>query len=171
MIYSVIQQKEIPVTITKEVHYIDEKFGNMIRYNVYDSSHQSRRIYAGYVDLQDTKNGVKVLYIKNQNPDLYRHFGQVADQIEVEHCLKRGIEKPYIHSVAAMGSHIQHFLRGKRFINEGINVYLDYITRNLQKGERVITGFLGYQKMYMPINLINEIKDKIKVNQLLKGIK
>ena len=78
MIYSVTQKKEIPVKITKEVHYIDEKFGDLIRYNVYDNSHPSRNIYAGYVDLQDTKNGVNVIFIKNQNPDLYRHFGQVA---------------------------------------------------------------------------------------------
>ena len=169
MIYSVLQHKEVPITVTKEVHYIDDEFGDLIRYTVHDAS--GRRIPVGYVDLTDTKNGVKVHYIKSQYPNLYKHFGQVADQIELEHCLKRGIKNPYIHSVAAIGTHITHFLRGKRFINEGINIYLDYLIKNLQKGEKIMTGALGTQKMYMPINLINEIKDKIKVNQLLKGLK
>ena len=121
--------------------------------------------------MQDTRTGVHVSYIKNQQPDLYKRFGQLADQIEVEHCMKKGVDNPFIQSTAALGTHIMHFLRGKRFINEGINVYLDYLTKNLQKGERVTTGFLGYQKMYMPINMINEIKEKIKLCPLLKGIK
>ncbi|MBQ4400123.1 MAG: hypothetical protein II830_02365 [Alphaproteobacteria bacterium] len=169
MIYSISQQKEIPVTVTKQVFYIDDDYGELIRYTVHDAS--ERKIPVGYVDLQNTRVGARVSYIKNQYPDLYKHFGQVADQIEVEHCLNRGIETPYIDSVAAMGTHIMHFKRGKRFINEGINVYLDYLIKNLKKGEHVLTGFLGYQKMYMPINLLNEIKEKIKINSLLKGVK
>ena len=168
MIYSIRQHKEVPVTITKKVQYIDEQFGDLTRYSVYDDS---MRIFVGYVDLQDTKNGVNVTYIKNQQPNLYKRFGHLADQIEVEHCLKRGIEKPDISSVAALGTHVMHYLRGKRFINEKVNAYIASLTKNLQKGERVTTGFLGYQKMYMPINMINEIKEKIKICPLLKGIK
>ena len=166
MIYSVLQNKPIPITVTKEK--IPE-YDDIVRYTVHDASEP--RIHVGYVELQDTKNGAKVLFIKNQHPNLYRHFGQIADQIEVEHCLKRNIDKPYIKSVAALDSHIQHFKRGKRFINEGINVYLDYVCQNLKKGERVNTRFLGLKKMYMPINLINEIKERIKINPLLKGVK
>ena len=169
MIYSIKQHKEIPVNIKKSTHYIDDDFGVMTRYEVYDAS--GKNINVGYVDLQDTKNGVNVLYIKNQQPDLYKHFGYVADQIEVEHCLNRGIDTPCINSDAKMGTYIQHFKRGKRFIDEGINVYIDYLIKNLKKGEKVLTGFLGYQKMYMPINLLNEIKEKIKIAPLLKGIK
>ena len=168
MIYSIVQHKEIPVSIQKEVYYVDEEFGNMIRYVARDDS---KKINVGRVDLQDTKNGVKVVYIKNYQPKLYKHFAQLADQIEVEHCLKRGIDKPYIKSTAARDTYVLHFLRGKRFINEGINIYLDFLTRKLQKGEQVITEFLGYQKMYMPTNMIDKIKEKIKINPLLKGIK
>jgi len=170
MIYSISQHKEIPIKVDKKNYYIDEEFGELIRYNVYDNS-RKEKIYIGYVDLQDTRTGAKITYIKNQLPDLYKHFGQVADQIELEHCLNRGIENPYIWSIAALGSHVKHFLRGKRFINEGINVYLEHITKNLQKGERVESGFLGHQKMYMPINMINELKEKIKLFPILKGIK
>ena len=167
MIYSLREKREVPVLITKEIQGIDNNTADITRYNVYDDV---RRNYVGYVDLQDTKNGVKVLYITNQKQELYKHFGQLADQIEVEHCLNRGIENPYIQSVAARNTYVTHFLRGKRFINQGINVYLDYVTKNLKKGEKALTDFLGYQKMYMPVNMINEIKEKIKLNPLLNKL-
>jgi ADP-glucose pyrophosphorylase len=87
----------------------------------------------------------------------------------LEHCLNRGLDNPYIQSEAASGTLIQHFKRGKRYINEGINAYLDYILSNTKKGERIFTGFLGAQKMFMPINLINELKTKIRINSLIKN--
>lgn len=169
MIYSVLQHREVPVTVTKETNFVDYLSPEETVYTVHDASEPL--IHVGYVKLIDEENGANVTYIKSQHPDLYRHFGQVADQIELEHCLKRGIDKPYIHSFAAAGTHIQHFKRGKRFINEGINVYLDYLIKHLKKGERAVTGYLGYQKMYMPVNLINELKEKIKLNPLLNGLK
>ena len=169
MIYSVLQRKEVPVAVTKEIIKVYDDIGDVTRYTIHDA--EEPLLHVGYVDLQDTKNGVNVAFIKSQHPKHYKHFGQIADQIELEHCLNRGIENPYIHSVAAIGTHIQHYLRGKRFINENINVYFDFLTKNLQKGEKVITGFLGYPKMYMPMNMINEIKEKIKISPLLKGIK
>ena len=36
---------------------------------------------------------------------------------------------------------------------------LDHILCNTKKGERIYTGFLGPKKMYMPINLINELRE------------
>ena len=169
MIYSVSLHKDVPITVDKTVQYIDnETDETIIRYTVYDNNNVND---IGYVDLLDTKNGIKVLYIKNQQHEKFRHFGQVADQIEVEHCLKRGIKAPYIQSVAAIGSHVKHYLRGKRFTNEIMNHYFDFLTKNLSKDKRVITGELGCQKMYMPVNLINELKEKIKVEPLLKGLK
>ncbi|MCR5266749.1 MAG: hypothetical protein K6E29_09205 [Cyanobacteria bacterium RUI128] len=167
MIYSVLNKHDVPVSITKETHYLSDLDTDMTRYNVFD---ESERHFIGYVDLRDTKNGARVLYITNQNQKLYKHFGHLADQIEVEHCMNRGIETPYIQSVAARDSYIQHYLRGKRFINEGVNIYLGSLTENLKKGERVTADFLEYQKMYMPINMVNEIKDKIKRNPLLKHL-
>lgn len=170
MIYSIMQHRNVPVTIEKKSQYIDDTTNEvMTRYDVYKKS--KKMDYVGYVDLIDTKRGVKVLYIKNQNPNLYKHFGQLADMIEVEHCLKRGIEFPKIESVAARGTYIKHFKRGKRFENEGINIYLDSIFKRMQKGEQIITEFLGYQKMYMPMSMINKLKDKIQIHQLLKGVK
>ena len=124
MIYSVKQQKYVPVNVQKKV------LKRFTRYLVNEESKLAENI--GYVDLEDSKNGVMVLYIKNQQPNSYRHFGMVA---------------------------------------EGINIYLQHILDNAKKGERIYTGFLGAQKMYMPINLINELMEKIKINPLLKRIK
>ena len=169
MIYSVAQHKEVPITITKDYCFYDDGSKESIRYDVYAGTNKIE--YVGYLKLEDIKNGVKVSYIENQNPNKFRHFGQVADQIEVEHCLKRGIENPYICSVAAINTHIKHFKRGKRFVNEGINVYLNSLLKILKKGEHIKTGYLGENKMYMPVNLVNEIKNKIKINSLLKGVK
>ena len=163
MIYSVKQHKEVPINVQKEI------YKTFTRYVVSDKSNMSKSI--GYIDLKDSKNGVMVLYIENQEPKLYRHFGMIADQIELEHCLNNGMNKPYIQSEAASGTLMQHFKRGKRYVNEAINVYLTDILSDLQKGERIFTGFLGSQKMFMPVNLINEIKEKIKVAPLLKGLK
>ena len=169
MVYSLLLHKEIPVKLEKEIIFSCGNYDDyMTRYTAYEKNNP-REI--GYVDLQDTRNGVKVLYIKNQQPHIYRHFGYLADQIEVEHCLKRGIEKPYIQSLAAIGSPIKHFKRGKRFINEGVNAFLTEILKNLQKNEFISLGFLGVQKMYMPMNMINEIKEKIKKRPLLKGLR
>ena len=170
MIYSISQQKEVPITLTKNYYSYNDGHADTVCYNVYAETDNITQ-HVGYLELEDIKNGVKVLYMENLHPNLYKHFGQVADQIEVEHCLERGIEKPYICSVAAIGSHIKHFKRGKRFIDEGINIYLDYLLKNLKKGEHVLTGITGVKKMYMPINLINEIKEKIKINPLLKSLK
>ena len=170
MIYSVLRRGMVPVTVDKKTQYVGYGVDDMItRYSVYDSSEPVE--YVGHLDLQDTKNGVKVLYIQNENPEKYKHFADVADQIEVEHCLKRNINNPYISSVAARDTYAMHYRRGKRFINEGANVYLESITKDLKKGERVTTDFLGYQKMYMPINMLNKMKEKIKLNPLLKDIK
>ena len=168
MIYSILKHKEVPVYVEKKYIPVNDGFDDIVRYDVYD---ETTKNFVGYVDLQDTEKGVKVDFIKNQNPDLYKHFGQLADQIELEHCLNRGIKKPYIESVAAIGTHVMHFLRGKRFINKKINKDLYNLTKNLQKGEKISVGQLGCQRMYMPINLINKIRDKIKINRILKNVK
>ena len=162
MIYSVRLQKTVPVSVECTKYNLGG-FGNFIRYTVKDG-----KIPVGVVDLQDTINGVSVLYIKKEQPDLYRGFGEIADQIEVEHCLNKGITNPYINSKAALGSHIQHFKRGKRFVNEGVNTYLDFVVKGLMKGERVLTNFLGEQPMFMPQNLVQECMERIKLCPLLK---
>ena len=50
------------------------------------------RTPVGYVSLTDKENGVWVDYIRNYAPERYSGFGKIADQIEVEHCLNRGLD-------------------------------------------------------------------------------
>lgn len=162
MIYSKKIGQYIPVNVISEKHNIPN-YGSFIRYTV-----KNNKIPVGYVDLQDTKNGVYVCYIKNLNPSLYSGFGKLADQIEVEHCLKNNIKNPYIQSVAAVGTLLQHFKRGKRFIEEGKNIFLNEVLKNLQKGEQININFLGSAKMFMPQNLVQKYIELIKINPLLK---
>ena len=169
MVYSISQHREVPITVTKDYCMYDNGCNDIILYNVYAKMDKIEHV--GYLELEDTKNGVKVLYIENQQPKLFRHFAQAADQIEVEHCMNRGIANPYIQSVAAIGSHIKHYKRGKRFMDEGTNIYFNCLLRKLKKGEHIITRFMGLKKMYMPTDLVNEIKDKIKIKPLLIGLR
>ena len=165
MIHSIKQNIDIPVQVTSKSQSICG-LGTFTRYEVKDN-----KIPVGYVDLQDTPRGCHVMYIKNQNPKLYKGFGNVADQIEVEHCMKRYIESPIITSEAKFNTHILHYKRGKKFVNEGVNVLIQDIIEHLKKGEQVMTNYLGASKMYMPKNMINEIREKIKIAPLLKGLK
>ena len=77
MIYSIQQHKEVPIKVTKEIIAVYDNIGDLTRYTVHDASEPL--IHVGYADLQDTKNGAKVAYIKSQHPNRYKHFGQVAD--------------------------------------------------------------------------------------------
>ena len=161
MIYKKQLHTFIPVQVEVQRHQI-EHWGELVRYKDKDN-----KIPVGYVDLKDTPNGCEVLYIKNLNPDIYSGFGRIADQLEVEHCLQRGIKKPDIISEAVIGTLMQHFKRGKRFIDESINIYLKSVLDSLQKGEFFSTNALGKQPMYMPQSLIEEYIEKIKKNPLL----
>ena len=162
MIHSIKQNIDIPVQVTSKSEVI-AGMGNFIRYQVKDN-----RIPVGYVDLHDTLNGCYVLYIKNQNPALYKGFGKIADQIEVEHCLNRGIKNPVIKSEAKFNTHIMHFKRGKKFVDKRVNIFLQELLNNLQKGEKVFTNFLGKKEMFMPQELVKKYIEIIKRSPLLK---
>lgn len=69
----------------------------------------------GSVSVIDKKNGIWVDYIRNFKPRQYSGFGAVADQIEVEHCLNRGLDNFKILSEATPFSLPYHYNRGKRF--------------------------------------------------------
>ena len=162
MIYSKRLNDYIPVKIETQTH----KFGNnetFTRYLVKDN-----RITIGRVDLIDTANGVEVQYIENYHNQLYSNFGKIADQLEVEHCLKRGLDKFEINSYGSLNSHALHYIRGKRFFADEVNNKLAKIIANTPKGEKFDTKFLGKQKMYMPLDVIKKHLSNIVKNPLLK---
>ena len=161
MIYSKKLGSYIPVNVFKTVFDMSDG-GNLTRYLVKDD-----KIPIGIVDLTDKEGGIFVQMIKKFNCN-YSKFGNVADRIEVEHCLKRGLSDFTIDSEAALNSHALHYLRGKRFIPEGINETVKQIIESTPTGEQYNTCRLGAVKMYMPKELIQKYIEIIKKCPLLK---
>ena len=162
MIYSKKIGCHLPVKIETKLHNI-ENFGKFTKYLVKDN-----KITVGHIDIKDLPNGIEVQYIENYHPNLYSGFGKVADQIEVEHCVKRGLDNFEIVSSGSLNSHALHYLRGKRFYSDDVNNKLAEIISKTPKGEKFDTKFLGSQKMYMPKKVIEKYLEKIKENPLLK---
>lgn len=163
MIYSKRLQSYIPVTVQKVSQSVLPYFGTFTKYMVKDG-----KIPVGKVDLRDTMSGVYVEYIENMNPQLYSGFGTIADQIEVEHCLNRGMSYFAIRSEAGLNSHALHYLRGKRFEIDSVNEEVKRIIDSTPPGQKFDTRRLGQQPMFMPLELIDKYLEIIKKCPLLK---
>lgn len=163
MIYSKKLQTYIPVTVQKISQTPVPYFGTFTKYMVKDG-----KISVGKVDLRDTYSGVHVEFIENMNPHLYSGFGTIADQIEVEHCLNRGMDYFEIKSKAGLNSHALHYLRGKRFDSEEDNETVKKIIESTPVGQKFDTQKLGPKAMYMPWELIEKYLEIIKKCPLLK---
>ncbi len=163
MVYSKILQTNIPVTVQRIQQNFLPGFGQFTKYMVRDG-----KVPVGTLDLIDTMRGVHVEYIENMNPQLYSGFAKVADQIEVEHCLKRGMTSFEIESEAALNSHALHYLRGKRFVSEADNEAVRKIIETTPVGQKFDTKKLGKIRMYMPQELIDKYLEIIKKCPLLK---
>lgn len=161
MIYSKRLQSYVPVKIESKTNYI-HGFGNFTKYLVKDN-----KITVGTVDVVDTMEGILVEYIENMQPQLYSGFGKLADQLEVEHCLKRGLGYFNIISEAGLNSHALHYLRGKRFYSIEAEEEVKRIIAETPKGEHFNTRFLKKVKMYMPQELIEKYIEIIKKNPLI----
>ena len=161
MIYSKKLQTYIPVQVESQSYKLGP-FGRFTNYIVKDN-----KIPVGFVDIQDTFDGIHVEFIKNQNPELYSGFGKIADQIEVEHCLKRGLINFNIVSEAALNSNALHYLRGKRFYSKEAEAEVRRVIAETPKGQEFNTRFLGKIGMYMPQELIKKYIEIIKKSPLL----
>lgn len=161
MIYSKRLQNYVPVKIETKSFPL-EQFGTFTKYIVKDN-----KITVGTVDIKDTDTGIKVEFIKNMYPELYSGFGKLADQLEVEHCMKRGLKQFDIISEAALNSHALHYLRGKRFYSKEAEATVKKVIEQTPKGENYYTSFLGKVGMYMPIELIKKYTEIIKKHPLL----
>ena len=162
MIYSKKICSNIPINIEKQSTNIDY-IGTVTKYTVKEQNNE-----IGTVTLSDTFVGVEVEYIENLHPEQYSGFGKIADQIEVEHCLKRGLKYFDITSYGGLNSHALHYLRGKRFYSDEINNKVKEIIEKTPKGKIFNTKFLGKQRMYMPLEIIEKYKEIIKKHPLLK---
>ena len=161
MIYSKRLQTYIPVKVESKSDFI-YGFGNFTQYLVKDG-----KIPVGKVNVVDTLTGIEVDYVENMQPQLYSGFGKIADQIEVEHCMKRGLSYFNIESYAGLNSHALHYLRGKRFFSEEAETKVREIIAKTPKGEKFNTKSLGKIRMYMPLDLIEKYQAIIKKAPLL----
>ena len=179
MIYSKVRKEHfIPRIDHVNTPYQNSKFH---RYFLTDG-----RTPIGYVNLIDEANGVKISMIKNYDPKLYKDFEITADQIEIEHCLKRGIspENIEINSEAVLNSHAYHSKIGKVFreLPDGpfksylietfgtadVNIIVKSILDKAQHIRDCHTEFLGNIPMFMPKNLIQKYIEIIAKNPILK---
>lgn len=182
-IYSKVTNSYIPVRVEKRVYGTDDICPQVTIYKVYD-----KRIPIGFVRLHDTAKGCYVLYVENEHPEKYKNFGYFADKLEVQHCMKKGLEDFEITSHAALNSHALHYIRGKRFKGTAnksqrnrfqelfkeanlksfnINTMVKYIVDKTPKGEKFNTWFLKQVSMYMPKNLIKKYVSELKKNPIL----
>ena len=162
MIYSKKLGTHIPITIECQKSALGS-LGTFTKYFVKDN-----KITIGHVNLIDTITGVNVDYIENYHPDKYSGFGKIADQLEVEHCLKRGLTYFDIISDGALNSHALHYLRGKRFYSDYVNEKVERVIKATPPGEKYNTKFLGKQRMFMPQEVIEKYIEIIKKCPLLK---
>ncbi len=163
MIYSKLKQAYIPVTVERTKSTYLPYWGQFTTYMVKDG-----KIPVGRVDLRDIFEGVNVEYIVNMNPQLYSGFGTIADQIEVEHCLKRKNSFFQILSNASLNSHALHYLRGKRFVREEDNERVRKIIESTPPGQKFDTKAMCNVPMFMPQEMIEKYLEIIKKCPLLK---
>ena len=161
MIYSKRLQTQVPVIIESKMDSIPN-YGVFTRYTIKDN-----KITVGKVDIKDTFNGIEVTFIENKQPNLYSGFGKLADQLEVEHCLKRGLKNFEIQSDASLNSHALHYLRGKRFESPKAEEIIKRIIAETPLGKHFDTRFLGKLRMYMPQELIQKYIEIIKKTPLI----
>lgn len=172
--YGVLRKKIFPRVITSST---DDKW-HTTNYSVICEDE-----IVGSVSVIDKKNGIWVDYIRNFKPRQYCGFGAVADQIEVEHCLNRGLDKFKILSEATPFSLPYHYNRGKRFGivedasdkafllekygTQNINNIMENLLKKFKVNEIHESMDLVNIPMYMPKELIEKYIQIIKKYPLL----
>ena len=165
------------INVSPNVAVLEEnKKRNYIKYGI---SYGSTPV--GFVALINKAYGVWVDYIENFDPDKFSGLGKIADQLEVEHCLNRGLKEFSVLSDAIPSSLAFHYKRGKRFdyilnAKENINLKEKYGTFNmnviieqmLKKNTFPDKWDIGTVPMYMPKDLIKKYIDIIAKFPLLK---
>lgn len=125
---------------------------------------------------------VIVEYLQNSYATEKGGIGKLADKLAVKYCLDNHI-KPVITSVADKGSHVAHYLRGKRFLpppkDTSSYAYLKerYGCTDLNKileklvkesdvtGDKIDLGNLGIFPMYMPSELVSKYRQEIEAQK------
>jgi len=110
-------------------------------------------------------------YVQNWNDNKIGGLGHLADKLTVKYCLDNNLPVNIV-SVADRGSHMAHYLRGKRFfpLEEGTHEYMFYkekygktdINKILEeylpklKHNQKLKLDMGFLPMYMPQKLVQK---------------
>ena len=137
------------------------------------SSFLDRELLINYPRYNIKGPRVIVEYLQNWNDSKKGGIGKIADKLAVQYCIENGI-KPVIISNADRGSHVAHYLRGKRFLPPekdsssyeylkkhygctNLNKILEKLIKEAEKNEEKIDlGDLGMFPMYMPEELVEK---------------
>lgn len=181
MIYSKQLSQFIPVRVTAKHYDNISAIPKMTQYNFFDGHKQ-----VGYVHLSDLANGCYVDFVENLEPKLYKGVAAFADQLEVEHCLERGLKHFEIVSCAALNSHAIHYLRGKRFApvldfpgikrlmekfgTVDVEKIVKTIIENTPKGQEYDTKAIGNVRMYMPKDMIEHYIELSQKSPILPNV-
>ena len=141
-----------------------------------DYENYDEDLYLDYKKQGLVGDRVVVAYLKNEKKAKVGGVGKLADRIAVKYCKDNGIDPPVIISHAAEGSHVAHYLRGKRFVPP-YKSQLEYSSLKDRYGEanpnRILKQLIKQSKkdgepvnirgwgdldlvMYLPKNLIDK---------------
>lgn len=137
-----------------------------------------------YPDFDIVGPRVIVDYLQNWDDKQIGKIGHLADKLTVKFCLENNLPLNII-SVADKGSHVAHYLRGKRYLpidkdtctytffkerygKDDINEILsELIQKAKQAGEKVNLKDWGTQTMYMPKELCEKYLKELKMFPIL----
>lgn len=124
---------------------------------------------------------ITVNFLKNWDERLYSGIGKLADQLEIEYCLKNGI-RPCIISESEKGAEFAHFKRGKRFLpvddnqkkffmkkysTANVNHIIKRLLRHIENKHLQLDAYPDNLMMYLPQKIIDKYLLEIKKHPIL----
>ena len=117
-------------SLSKEYGYVHLSLHRDPRADLKESSFLDRELLINYPKHKIQGPRVIVEYLQNWEDSKKGGIGRLADKLAVKYCIENNI-KPVIISNADRGSHVAHYLRGKRFLPpEKDTSSYDYLAKN-----------------------------------------
>lgn len=185
-LYDKINKKPIKTVILKSIREnrvsynfmsenLDQEYGYM-NFTVYDKKPRLQmafdELFMDYPNQGITGPRLVVDYVQNWNDKSIGGIGHLADKLTVQYCAENNL--PFnIVSVADRGSHMAHYIRGKRFLplepdsytfefykkrfgQTDINEILKELLETIGTTKKKIKPDIGFIPMYMPQELVQK---------------
>ncbi|MFR1504049.1 MAG: hypothetical protein ACLSUS_08115 [Opitutales bacterium] len=171
-------------SLSKEYGYVHLSLHRDPRADLKESSFLDRELLINYPKHKIQGPRVIVEYLQNWEDSKKGGIGRLADKLAVKYCIENNI-KPVIISNADRGSHVAHYLRGKRFLPpEKDTSSYDYLAKNYgctnlnkilakllkdseKNEEKIDLGDLGMFPMYMPEELAQKYVKELESEKKL----